>query len=330
MGFKTPWFLILIPIVLTGLIMFTRKQKSATFLFPSKFLLDSTGFSWKTKFLFFPVILRYLVIGLFIIALAGPRFVSEETIRKIEGIDIVLTIDASGSMAAEDFVVDRKRVNRLEVVKNVVAEFIKQRSSDRIGLVAFAALAYTVTPLTTDYEWILKNLERIELGFMKDGTAIGSAIMTSISRLKTSKAKSKVVILLTDGVNNGTEISPVDAAKVAKSFGIKIYTICSGTDGYVPFPMQAFGQIIYQNVRIDIDEETMKQIATITGGRYFRATDSAQLKAIYAEIDALEKTSVEEAGYFEYTELYDLFLLAALGLLLLEVILSNGVLMRVP
>lgn len=330
MVFKTPWILILVPIVLTGLFFVKKSQRAATFYFPSKLLLGSTGLSWKMRLRFLPGLLRLGTITLFIVALAGPRLVSEETIRKSQGIDIVLAIDASGSMAAEDFKIDRKRANRLEIVKKVVAEFIQRRSSDRIGLIAFAALAYTVTPLTIDYDWIIKNLERIELGFIKDGTAIGSAIMSSVSRLKTSDAKSKVVILLTDGVNNGTEIDPVEAARVAKSFGIKIYTICSGTDGYVPFPMQAFGRKIYRDVKIDIDEETMKEIAKITGGLYFRATDSDQLKEIYAEIDSLEKTEVEEAGYFEYTELYDLFLLVALGLLFVEIVLTNSIFMRVP
>lgn len=330
MAFKTPWVLILIPLVLAGLFLIRKNQKAATFIFPSKSLLVSAGTSWKMGLLFLPGMLRVLSIVLFIVALAGPRLVSQETIRKSEGIDIVLAIDASGSMAAEDFLIDRKRVNRLEIVKKVVAEFIQQRSSDRIGLIAFAALAYTITPLTNDYDWILKNLERVELGLIKDGTAIGSAIMSAVSRLKNSEAKSKVVVLLTDGVNNGTEVDPAEAARVAKSFGIKIYTICSGTDGFVPFPMMAFGRKIYRDVKIDIDEVTMKEIANITGGLYFRATDSNQLKKIYNEIDALEKTEVEEAGYFEYTELYDLLLLGALGILFVEIILTNSIFMRVP
>ncbi|MGE0267747.1 MAG: VWA domain-containing protein [Candidatus Omnitrophota bacterium] len=280
--------------------------------------------------IYFPGVLRYLTIILFMVALAGPRLVSEETIRKSEGIDIVLAVDTSGSMAAEDFKLDNRRVNRLEIVKKVVAEFILQRTSDRIGLIAFAALAYTVTPLTTDYDWVLKNLERIQLGLIKDGTGIGSAIMTSVSRLKTSQAKSKVIILLTDGENTVVEIKPTEAARVAQSFGIKIYTIGSGTDGDVPFPVEFLGRKFYQKIRGNLDEETLKEIADITGGRYFRATDSDQLKRVYDEIDSLEKTEVEEAGYFEYTELYDIFLLVALGLLFVEILLSNSVLMRVP
>lgn len=330
MVFKTPWALVLIPIVLSGLFLIKKGKKAATFIFPSKALLSSAGLSWKMSLFYLPDVLRLLSIVFFIIALSGPRLVSKETVRKSQGIDIVLAIDASGSMAAEDFVIDRERVNRLDIVKKVVAQFIQQRSSDRIGLIAFAALAYTVTPLTTDYDWILENLERIDLGMIKDGTAIGSAIMSSVSRLKTSDAKSKVVILLTDGVNNGTEIEPAEAARVAKSFGIKIYTIGAGTEGVVPFPMMAFGRKIYREVRIDIDDKALKEIADITGGVYFRAADSARLKDVYDEIDRLEKTEVEETGYYEYTELFDLVLLGALGLLFVEILLTNSILMRVP
>ncbi len=330
MVFKTPWILALIPIVLAGIWWMRRDRKPTTFRFSSQQLVGGVGSSLRTRLLPLPTILRYMVLTLFIFALAGPRFVSEETVRKTQGIDIVLTIDASGSMAAEDFNIGDKRVNRLTIVKEVVAEFIEQRDSDRIGLITFAALAYTVTPLTTDYSWLLENLKRVRLGMIQDGTAIGSAIMSSVARLKDSDAKSKVAILLTDGVNNGREVDPIEAARVAKSFGVKIYTIGAGTSGYVPFPMRAFGRQIYRDVKIDLDEDVLKEVAYITGGKYFRAMDAAKLRAIYDEIDQLEKTEVEELGYFEYTELFGWFLGAGMILLLLEILLKNTWLLRVP
>lgn len=330
MVFKNPWLLTLIPLVLPVVYLYSRRMTPSTFRFSSHRLVQSVGASFKMRLLFLPFLLRALAIGLFLFALAGPRFVSEETVRKTEGIDIVLTIDASGSMAAEDFKINGKRVNRLKIVKKVVSEFIDQRENDRLGLITFAALAYTVTPLTTDYSWLLENLERVRLGLIQDGTAIGSAIMSSVARLRDSDAKSKVVILLTDGVNNGREVNPIEAARVAKSFGIKVYTIGAGTDGYVPFPMRAFGQRIYRDVKINIDEDVLKEVAYTTGAKYFRATDAEKLKAIYDEIDQLEKTEVEEFGYFEYTELFAWFLGAGLLLLLLEIILKNTYLLRVP
>jgi Ca-activated chloride channel family protein len=234
-------------------------------------------------------------------------------------------------MAAEDFTIKGKRVNRLAVVKNVVEEFIQQRSSDRIGLIAFAGLAYVVSPLTTDYDWLSANLERIELGLIKDGTAIGSGIISSISRLKKSEAKSKIVIILTDGINNAGKIDPLKAAEAAKVFGIKIYTIGAGSADYVPFPVQnLFGRIIYRKVLIELDEETLKEIARITGGKYFRATDEKSLRNIYNEIDALEKTTIENTGYKEHKENFQSFLLMAMLLIALEVVLSNSLFMKAP
>jgi len=271
------------------------------------------------------------VVILFLIALAGPRSVLEETVHTTEGIDIILAIDSSGSMAAEDFTEGQRRYNRLDIVKRVVTDFIEQRKNDNIGIVAFASLAYTVCPLTTDHAWLASNLERIDLGLIKDGTAIGSSIASSVARLKTSKAKSKIIILLTDGINNAGKIDPISAARAARAFGIKIYTIGAGTKGMVPFPAtDFFGRKVYQKVYIQMDEETLKEIADITGGQYFRATDTESLKGVYAEIDALEKTEIEQYGYFEYEEMFDHMLLVALALLFLEIVLSRTVLLRVP
>jgi len=331
MTFKDPLLLILIPIALVSLLLLLKNTRPAVFRFSSTNLLKGLGSTWKTRFRQMPLVLRLAAIILFIIALAGPQSILEKTVHETEGVEIVLAIDSSGSMAAEDFTIKGNRVNRLALVKNVVEEFIQQRSSDRIGLIAFAGLAYVVSPLTTDYDWLSANLERIELGLIKDGTAIGSGIISSISRLKKSEAKSKIVIILTDGINNAGKIDPLKAAEAAKVFGIKIYTIGAGSADYVPFPVQnLFGRIIYRKVLIELDEETLKEIARITGGKYFRATDEKSLRNIYNEIDALEKTTIENTDYKEHKEIFQSFLLMAMLLIALEVVLSNSIFMKAP
>lgn len=333
MLFKDPWVIALIPIALGFIVFLRKKQKSTNFRFSSTDITSSLNVTWKVKFQRIPYLLRLIVIILLFVALAGPRSVLEETIHQTEGIDIVLTIDSSGSMAAEDFVLKGRRYNRLAIVKKVVEEFIDERTNDRIGIVTFARAAYTVSPLTTDHSWLLENFKRIELG-MIDGTstAIGSAIASSVGRLKSSDAKSKIMILLTDGTNNAGKISPTKAAEIAKAFDIKIYTIGVGTKGLAPVPRgrNFRGQMMYVNQRVDIDEETLKEIADITGGKYFRATDTESLRSIYKEIDALEKIKIEEQGYREYKELFSYFLIAALMMFFLEVVLAKTVFLKVP
>ena len=332
MTFKTPIFLALIPAVFLLAWAGRRWKRPAVFRFPSFVLLSHVPVSWRERMRSVTRWVRYGVLVLFVIALAGPRKVSTQTVHKTEGIDIVLTIDVSGSMAAEDFRLNGRRVNRLAVVKNVVKEFIAQRPNDRLGLVAFSGRAYTVCPMTTDSSWLLKNLERLDLHMIEpDGTAIGSAIAASLSRLKKSKASSRVIILLTDGVNNAGTITPREAAEAAKALGVKIYTIGVGTKGFAPFPVQdMFGRTVYQKVAIELDEKILKSIANITDGRYFRATDTDSLRKIYKEIDQLEKTPIEEYGYMEYTELFPWVLGAALLLLLGEVVLSRTIVQTVP
>ncbi len=331
MIFKDPWVLLFIPFVLIGLYFWARSQRPLSIRFSSKELVAGLPASWKVRFRHLPMILRALTLVLFLVALAGPRAVLKQTLHESEGVDIVLAIDASGSMAAEDFSIGGQRYNRLDVVKSVVREFISNRNGDRIGLVVFAALAYTVCPLTTDYTWVTTNLEGIRLGMIKDGTAIGSAINSSLTRLKNSEAKSKVIILLTDGVNNAGEIDPPTAARAAQALGVKIYTIGAGTQGFAPFPVQdVFGRRIYQQVRIDIDEKLLQAIAQTTGGKYFRATDTESLRTIYGTIDALEKIRIKQTGYFEYDELFTRVLLVALLVLIIEVVLSNTVLLKIP
>lgn len=340
MIFKDPWILILIPAAVLAILFFKRKQPEAALRFSSVELVAGIGKTWKTRFIELPFFLRLFAVVLFLLALAGPRLVLEETSQKTEGIDIVLAIDASGSMLAEDFTINGKRQNRLEVVKSVVNDFIDGRQQDRIGLVAFGGLAYTVSPLTTDYAWLKTNLKRVVIGLIEDGTAVGSGISSALSRLRNSKAstqggsasggKSKIIILLTDGVNNAGKVDPASAAQAAKAMGVKIYTIGAGTKGYAPYPMEIWGRKVYQKVQINIDEDMLRQVADITGGKYFRATDTNSLQEIYKEIDRLEKIEIETLYYKEYQELFGWFLSAALGLLFLELMLVNTVLLRIP
>ena len=331
MIFKTPWVLILIPVIAPLMIWRYRKTSPPSLRFPSRDLVRRLPRSWKTRLTGLPFVLRVLAVMLFIAALAGPRTVLEETKYHFEGIDIMLALDASRSMATEDFSVMGKRYNRLEISKKVVEEFIDGRQHDRIGLVVFAGLAYTASPLTKDYTWLKENIKRIDFDLIKDGTAIGSATSSALIRLKESEAKSKVIILLTDGVNNAGTIDPVEAAHAAQAYGVRIYTIGAGTKGYAPYPVEdIFGRTRYQKVLTDVDEDTLREMARVTGGKYFRATDTASLRQIYKEIDQLEKTPFEETGYRDYKELFPFVLAAALGFLMIELLLSNTVLLRIP
>ncbi len=331
MTFQNPWVIILLPVA-AAVLLYSRKGKRQPALrFSTGILLDGLKPTPKLKLRKGVIILRMLALILIIIALSRPQSMLQESRIETEGIDIVLAIDTSTSMRAEDFELGGKRDNRLEVVRDVVKDFISRRHSDRIGIVAFAANAYTVSPLTLDYGWLLQNLERVKIGMTEDGTAIGSGISSALNRLKDSEAKGKVVILLTDGRNNAGKISPLTAADAARALNIKVYTIGAGSKGLVPYPAKDyFGNTVYRQVQIDIDEETLKKIAEKTKALYYRATDTTSLRNIYEEIDKIEKTPIEEKGYTEYKELFPLFLIPALALLILEVILKNTLLRRIP
>ena len=276
-------------------------------------------------------LLRLVTLGLLIFAIARPQAGTAESQIRREGVDVVLAVDISGSMLAEDFKLDDERTNRLEAVKTVVHDFVAARPTDRIGLVLFAARAYTQCPLTLDHGWLLTNLDRAEIGMIEDGTAIGSGLASATNRLRASKAKSRFVILLTDGVNNAGRVTPQTAADAAKALGIRVYTIGAGTRGMAPYPAQdMFGNKVYRPVQVDIDEDTLTKIAETTGGRYFRATDTDSLREIYAEIDRSEKTVFEAPQFYDYRELYVWLLLPALGLLLAEMTLGETVLRKLP
>lgn len=273
-----------------------------------------------------PFVLRTATLALAVVALARPQGVEQHARTNTEGIDIMLAIDVSGSMLARDF-----KPDRITAAKEVAGAFIADRYGDRIGLVAFAGEAFTQSPLTTDQSTLQTLLACIRSGLIEDGTAIGNGLATAINRLRESDAKSKVVILLTDGVNNRGEIAPVMAAEIAKAQGIRVYTIGVGTEGTAPYPaVDMFGNMTFVQQKVEIDEKTLRQIAESTGGRYFRATDKAKLKAIYDEINQLEKSKVEVFEHITYHELYLDWLLAAIALLAAELLLAQLVLKRIP
>lgn len=275
-----------------------------------------------------PFALRCAAVALLIVALARPQSVDEGSTSNTEGIDIVLAIDISTSMLAQDLQPDR-----IQAAKQVAGNFITDRPGDRIGLVAFAGEAFTQSPLTTDQGTLQTLLGRLRSGVVEDGTAIGNGLATAINRLRESEAKSKVIILLTDGVNNRGEIAPQTAAEIAKAQGIRVYTIGVGTEGMAPYPaVDIYGTPTGGTVmaKVEIDEKTLRSIAEQTGGQYFRATDKAKLKAIYDQINQLEKSKVEVTEHVTYHEQFLLWALAGLGLLVLEFLFSNLVLKRIP
>ena len=269
-----------------------------------------------------PFALRAAAFALLVVALARPQDVEQNVRTNTEGIDIMLAIDVSGSMLARDF-----KPDRITAAKEVAGSFI----ADRYGLVAFAGEAFTQSPLTTDQSTLQTLLARIRSGLIEDGTAIGNGLATAINRLRESDAKSKVIILLTDGVNNQGQIAPMTAAEIAKAQGIRVYTIGVGTEGMAPYPaIDMFGNLTFVNQKVEIDEKVLKAISDMTGGRYFRATDKEKLKAVYDEINQLEKSKIEVMEHISYHELFLTWALAALGLLFAEFLLSNLVLKRIP
>ncbi len=282
-------------------------------------------YSMKERLRHLPFILRLIALALVIIALARPQSTSKGQNVYSEGIDIVLALDISGSMLAEDF-----QPNRIEAAKNVAQDFISGRTNDRIGLVIFSGESFTQCPLTVDYEVLKTLIKPLKSGMIEDGTAIGLGLANAVNRLRESKAKSKIIILLTDGVNNRGEIDPITAAEIAKSFGIRVYTVGVGTMGEAPYPVQTPFGIRYQMVPVEIDEKVLKQVADLTDGKYFRATDNKKLRAIYQEIDQLEKTRIEVRSYRRYTELFYTFIFVALFLLIGDVGLSNTWLRKIP
>ena len=318
------YFLAIIPIMM---FWYWKRNKKMTpdITFSSLKIFNEIKPTIKEKLVHLPFVLRSIAVALLIIALARPQsFATGENVYT-EGIDIAVVLDISGSMLAEDF-----KPNRLEAAKDVIDEFIAGRTSDKIGLVVFSGKSFTQCPLTIDYSVLRNLLGEIKSGMIEDGTAIGLAIANGVNRLKDSKAKSKILILLTDGVNNAGEIDPITAANIAQTFGIRIYTVGVGTRGNAPYPFQTPFGVQYQMIPVEIDEAILQQVADITDGHYFRATDNKKLEEIYKEIDKMEKTRVEITSYRNAKELFYNWALAGLLLLFTEIVLSRTYLRRLP
>ena len=321
MTFGHPYFLLLL-LLLPVLGWLKGKQgKPPAFVYSSVQLVRGILNVTRTRSGAFLAALRWLILALLIVALAQPRLTKSETKVTASGVDIAVALDMSGSMELPDFVVHGKKVNRLDMAKAVLKQFIDKRPNDRIGVVAFGGRAYIASPLTLDHEFLQQNVDRLHLHMIEDNTAIGSAISTAVNRLREVQSKSKILILMTDGQNNAGRIDPLTAAEAAQALGIKIYTIGVGTT-----------EIAMRIGRPDLlpDEETLRKIARMTGGKYYRADNAERFQAIYAEIDKLEKTEAEVKKFAHHDELFAWFITPGLGLLLLEVLLRHTIWRRLP
>lgn len=321
------WLLLLLPVLLFWK---GRRGRPVAVRLPSTVDATITGAIPKTVIGGFRLLPVLLALGLLIIALARPRFGRGSTEIEASGIDILLTLDVSGSMEAMDFQLRGEPANRITVVKDVVADFIKARPSDKIGIVAFAGRPYLVSPLTMDQEFLDNRVKDVKIGQVEDGTAIGSAIASAVGHLKDSTAKSRIVILLTDGVNNAGAVNPETSADAAVALGIKIYTIGAGTMGEAPMPVRGPFGTQYVRQKVEIDEAMLQKVADKTGGRYFRATDTDSLTKIYEAINTLETTTRKIKKFEDYEELYLYALLPGLGLLLLGWLLDHTLWRRLP
>ena len=330
-SFAHPWLLLLLLLVPLIAWLKGRAGRPQAFLYSSVGLVKNIIGLSRGSVGRILLRLRWLALLLLLTALARPQLGEGLAKVRASGIDIVVALDLSGSMAAEDFELHGQAVNRLAIAKDVLEKFVRKRASDRIGLVAFAGRAYIATPLTLDHDFLLSNLERLNIGALEDGTAIGSAISAAVNRLRDIEAKSKIVVLMTDGQNNAGKVPPITAAEAAQTLGIRIYTIGVGTRGIARMPYQnVFGQKGYIDQKVDIDEAMLTKVAAMTGGKYFRAENTAGFRKIYEEIDQLEKTDVETEKYQRYRELFPYFVLSGLAILLLEIILNNTVWRRLP
>lgn len=307
------WLLALLPILA---LLRGRRGSGPAILFSSTAIAATLAAARRTAPKKFLATLKLLALASLIVALARPQLGNTFTEIEASGIDIMLAVDVSSSMEAMDFKLRGKEVNRLTVVKAVVADFIRDRPNDRIGLFAFSGRPYLISPLTLDHHWLLKRLDALAIGLIEDGTAIGSAIGAGVSRLHEQQSKSRILILLTDGMNTAGKVPPLVAAAAAQALAIKVYTIGAGTRGVAPTPViDPFGHKVLINVKVDIDEQTLKQIAALTGARYYRATDATSLERIYREINTMETTTRKSKHFEHYRELFPLLITAAFILL---------------
>ena len=340
MEFAHPWLLLLL--LLLPLLAWLKGGRGLppAFLYSSVQLVRGMQNITRSRAGGFLMSLRWLVLALFIVALAQPRLAKSITTVRASGVDIVVAFDMSLSMLSEDFVVDGKRVDRFNMARTVLENFIDKRPDDRIGLVVFATQAFIATPLTLDHDYLRENLDQLEITSIDpSATAIGDALSTAINRVRNLKAKSKIVILMTDGQNNSGKIDPRTAAQAAQALGVKVYTIGIGERGMAPMPvmddnfhyvLDVFGRKQYEMQKVDVDEATLQKIADMDGGKYYRADDAEHFKKIYADIDKLEKTEAVVNKFTEYKELFPWFVLGGLALLLVEIVLGQTEFRRLP
>ncbi|MFP4556395.1 MAG: vWA domain-containing protein [Bacteroidales bacterium] len=321
---KLLYLLVLVPAFIAWY-FFRQKDSRPSLQLSSLMPFSSSPKTFRVYLLHAPFVLRMIALTLVIIVLARPQSFNVTKDVETEGIDILLSLDISSSMLAQDF-----KPNRLEAAKDIAIQFVSGRHSDRIGLVTFAGESFTMCPLTSDYRTIINQINEIDLGLIEDGTAIGVGLANAVARLKDSDAQSKVAILLTDGVNNKGEITPLTAAEIAKTFNIRVYTVGVGSHGTAPYPVQTpFGKRL-QDMKVEIDEDVLKEIAQLTGGEYFRATDGEGLKRVYEQIDELEKTKIEVVETTRQKEEFALYAMLALLILGLEILLRTTMLRSIP
>ncbi len=342
MAFKDPLILLILPVMFAVFFLLRKKRSESAFLFPSydaiKALRPSAAEFFSSKLIY----MRLIAAALAIAALARPQLTSPEKEKK-DAIAIMIAVDCSSTMLAEDLALGpsgmeklqpesgEKRPNRLDAVKEMAKSFIKSRKNDMMGLVAFGADAYVVCPPTFDKEWLGRSVDRLKVGLVKDGTAIGSGVMSSLNALKDSGAKGNVIILLTDGVNNAGQVPPLVSAKSARALGVKIYTIGIMSKGQTPYPViDKAGKKAYQDVRLEINDDLLKKMAGETGGAFFVADDLTSLDESYKEIDRLERSTIEERSYADNKDVFGRFLWPALIVLLVEIILGNTILRKIP
>jgi Ca-activated chloride channel family protein len=328
--FAHPYLLLLLLLLPLLALLRGRPGAPPAFVYSSVQLVAGLGQTTRSRTGQLLAAMRLLGLALFIVALAQPRFSRSETKITASGVDIVVTMDLSGSMESEDFQLRGQRVNRLTMAKAVLRKFVEARPNDRIGLVAFAGKAYIACPLTLDHDFLDQNLERLKLHMIEDGTAIGSGLTAALNRLSELPSKSKIVILMTDGQNNAGKIQPLTAAEAAQALAVKVYTIGVGTRGQAPIPVMVFGQKRYQMVPVDIDETTLEKIASMTGGKYYRADNAERFAQIYAEIDKLERTEADVKKFTHHRELFQFVIVAGLFVLALEQLLKHTVWRRLP
>jgi Ca-activated chloride channel family protein len=332
MTFGHPYFLLLLLLLPVLAWLKGRRGEPPAFVYSSVQLVRPILNLSRTRAGAFLASLRWLALGLLIIALAQPRLTKSEVKVTASGVDIAVALDMSGSMISEDFEVRGQRVNRFEMARAVLKQFIDKRPNDRIGLVVFASQAFIATPLTLDHDFLNQNLDRLQIGVIDENrTAIGSALGTAVNRLRELPSKSRIVILMTDGQNNAGKIAPLTAAEAAKTMQCKVYTIGVGMRGQAPMPTFFAGRKVgYQMQPVDIDEDTLQKIASATGGKYYRADNTEKFQSIYAEIDKLEKTEKEIKKYSQHRELFAWVITPGVGLLLLELLLSQTIWRKLP